>query len=156
ARYSAHVEAHDLVPLAFKVGGYVEEILRRPAADGRMRLLQQGDTVRKGEVLARLKLEDYVARVDQAKGALDQATAAHERAARDFERATKLFEAKSLTRADYDAATAQAKGADAQVAAARAQSEQAEIALRDASLTAPMDGLVIDRSIEVGRLAGVG
>src|SRR5512143_3698656 len=53
-RYSATVQPSEQVSLAFKVGGYVREVLQRPGVDGRPRDLQQGDPVTKGTVLARI------------------------------------------------------------------------------------------------------
>src|SRR5262249_21191710 len=51
-RYSASIQPYAQVTLAFKVGGYVREVLQRAGADGRTRDLQQGDAVTKGTVLA--------------------------------------------------------------------------------------------------------
>src|SRR5262249_3229909 len=95
-------------------------------------------------------------RVHQAKGALDQSIAAREKAHLDFERGRRLYESKSLTKADFDALSAAVQGADAQAEAAHAQAEEAEIAHRDASLRSPMDGLVLEREIEIGTLVGPG
>ena len=41
-RYSASIEAFEQVTLSFKSSGYVDEILRRPGADGRSRVAQAG------------------------------------------------------------------------------------------------------------------
>src|SRR5262245_60530648 len=41
-RYSGSIQPYTRVSLAFKVGGYVQEIEQRPDVNGRPRLLQQG------------------------------------------------------------------------------------------------------------------
>src|SRR5262245_38414615 len=46
-RYSASIEPFEQVMLSFKSSGYVDEILRRPGADGRSRVAQGGDLVAK-------------------------------------------------------------------------------------------------------------
>ncbi len=155
-RYTANIKAAEEVPLAFKVGGYVDELLHRPGADGRLRDLQQGDVITKGLVLAKIREADYIERVNQARAALAEATAALEKAEADRNRATALYESKSLTRPDLDAANAQQAMAQARVAAARAQLEGAEIARRDCALVAPIDAVVLARRVEIGTLAAPG
>jgi multidrug efflux system membrane fusion protein len=121
-----------------------------------MRNVQQGDSVAKDMVLARLRGDDYVAKVNQAKSQLTQAQASFQKAKLDFNRATNLFEAQSLTKSDYDEAKARFEETQAGVTGARAQLSEAETALRDCALKAPMDGVLIQRNIEVGTLVGPG
>ena len=151
-RYSANIEPYEEVTLAFKVGGYVDRILQRRGAGGRQRAVQKGDRVVKGTVLAQVRQDDYVEKVNQARSQLMGAEAAHERAKLDFDRARNLFASQSLTKSDYDAAKAQLDVAQAKVSGASAQLEEAEIALRDTSLKAPMNALLLGREIEVGTL----
>jgi RND family efflux transporter MFP subunit len=155
-RYSASIQPYEQVPLAFKVGGYVREVRQLPGPDGRPRSVQQGDVVAKGTVLARLETADYEERVNQARGQLAEAEASLAKARADGARAESLYAAKALTRPDYDAATAGLAGAAARLEAARAQLETAQISLRDGSLVAPADGVILSRNVEVGALAGVG
>src|SRR2546425_148891 len=55
-RYSATIQPYEQISRAFKVGGYVHEVLQRPGPDGRLRDLQQGDEVTAGMVLARISV----------------------------------------------------------------------------------------------------
>jgi multidrug efflux system membrane fusion protein len=172
-RYSGNVAPRARVDLAFKVGGYVEEARK-----------DEGDAVRKGEMLARLRDTDYLVKRDQARAQLAQAEAAvgqarsqaaeaeaaRAKAEADFRRASRLYESQSLTRPDYDAVKAQFDMAEARVAAARTLGPQAqarldgarallreaENALADAALAAPLDGVVVKRLIEPGSLVGPG
>lgn len=61
-----------------------------------------------------------------------------------------------MSQAKVAAARAQPQLAQAGVNRARAQIEEAEIARRDAALRAPIDGVVLKRSVEVGTLVGPG
>jgi multidrug resistance efflux pump len=64
------------VTLAFKVGGYVGAITSTPG-DGRGgRLVQAGDAVKSGEVLATIRKADYSTKLDELRGARDHANAA--------------------------------------------------------------------------------
>jgi len=155
-RYSATIQPYEQVSLAFKVGGYVREMRQQRGPDGRLRNLQQGDHVTRGTVLARVQPADYQEKVNQAKAQVAEAEASLAKARSDATRAEALYAAKALTRPDYDAATANLGGAAARADGARAQLETAQISLRDASLVAPADGVVLSRSVEVGALAGVG
>ena len=154
ARYSAELQPFKQVEVAFKVGGYIQEILQMRGTDGQQRHVHGGDRVVKGTVLARVREVDYVVKRDEAKAQLAEAQAAREQvkaqlaeaqAARaraaaqlaaaqaafekarfDFERARNLFATQSLTKADYDTAKAAFEEAQARVDDARAQQAQAQ------------------------------
>ncbi len=155
-RYSANVVPQTQVPLAFKVNGYIAEILQRPGADKRPRDVQQGDVVKAGTVLARVSQSDYDARLEQARAGIAGADAALAKANADFDRATRLFETQSLTRPDLDAARAARDSAESKLTQAKADATLAEIALRDTELKMPLNGVVLERKIERGTLVGAG
>lgn len=141
-RYSASIRPDVQVDVAFKVSGYVEEIAQMRGADNRMRNIQDGDYVRRGTVLARIRDREYRDAVAQTEAALTQAKA-------DFDRVSQMFENKSASKADYDAAYAKYQ-------ANQAQHDQANQSLNDCSLRAPLDGYVLRRAVEVGTLVAPG
>jgi RND family efflux transporter MFP subunit len=155
-RYSASIEPFEQVSLAFKASGYVDEVLRRPGADGRSRTAQAGDFVNKGTVLARVHDADYRQRIDQGRAKLAEGEAGLTKARLDLERARTLFAADSLTKPDLDAAQSAFDSAQARVAAAQADIELALSALRDCELVSPATGILLERRIEVGSLVGAG
>ncbi len=155
-RYSAQIEPASRVDLAFKVGGYVESIAQLPGVDGRPRVLQDGDPVRRGTELARLRVTDYSQRVAEAAAGVDQATAAADQARLDFDRISKIANSGSVTPAELDGARIRNESATAVLAGASARRAQAQSAAGDTSLRSPIDGVVLKRAIEVGTLAGPG
>jgi len=155
-RYSANIEAFTQVSLSFKSGGYVDRIIERKGADGRMRVLQIGDRVSQGEILAHVREGEYSDRVNSAKAQMDQAQANYDKAKLDFERATNLYKTDSYTKAQYDAAKAAFDGSAASVESAKAAWQQAKTALTDCSIQSPLTGWVLSRNIEVGALVGTG
>jgi RND family efflux transporter MFP subunit len=155
-RYSASIEPLEQVQLAFKATGYVDDLLRRQGADGRTRAAQAGDRVERGTVLARVRETDYRERVNQGRAGLAKGEAGLIKARLDLERARTLFAADSLTKPDLDAAQAAFDSAEAQVSAARADLELALGALRDCELVAPANGIILERRVEIGTLAGAG
>jgi len=154
--YSASIVPYTQLPLAFKSAGYVTNILQRPGVNGRLRNLQQGDEVKKGMVVATVRQSDYQRSVDQYKGQLEQAQAARDKAQQDFARADALYKANALTQTDYDAAKAQNDSTQGALATTQAVLAQAQQALADCELKAPMDGQILSRNIEVGVLVAAG
>jgi len=141
-RYTASIKPDVQVDVAFKVGGYVEELLQVRGADGRVRNVQDGDIVRRGTMLARIREREYRDAVAQAQATLTQAKA-------DFDRVAQLFENRSASKADYDAAYAKYQ-------ANQAHHDQDAQSLSDCSLRTPLDGYVLRRSVEVGTLVAAG
>lgn len=139
-RYSGSINADASVDVAFKVSGVVDQVTQVQGADGRRRNLQDGDAVRKGATLARLRPNEFRDQVTDAEATLRQAQA-------DYERASQLYENRSVSKADYDAAYAK-------YTASRARQSQAALSFRDAILRSPIDGVILRRSVEVGSLAG--
>lgn len=144
-RYSASVKPDWQLDLAFRAGGYVDDIHA-----------QEGDRVRRGAVLARVRDSDYAGKVSAGRGQVAEATAGLTKAKSDFDRAQKLFSAAALTKPELDAARAQLDAAQARLQMAEASSRDAQLAFGDASLVAPADGVVLKRSVERGSLVGPG
>jgi len=154
-RYSATINPYEQVDLQFKASGYIRELLQVRGVDGRPRVIQQGDSVTRGLVLARVREGNCLERVQQAKAQLTQTEASLQKAQQDWDRASRLFAAQSLAKPDYDSAKAQLDSAQASVAGAHAQLAEAQLSLQDCTLTAPMDGVLLQRKIEVGALEAV-
>lgn len=152
-RYTATIAPSEQVDLGFKVSGYIREILQVSDATGHRRTVEQGDFITKGTVLARVRESDYIERVNQVQSQLVRSEASARKAQLDWERASHLFSTQSVTKPDYDSAKAQLDSARASVVGARAQLQDVQLTLQDCALVAPMDGVVLQRRIEVGSLA---
>ncbi len=155
-RYSVSLSPATQVDLAFKVGGYVNEIQQVRGPDDRLRIIQPGDTIRQGAVLARLRESDYAVKLNQATSNEADARANFTQAKLDFERAQNLYAAQSLTKSDYDAARARYDSAQAKLRGATESRKEAGISMQDSTLKAPLDGVVLKRNIEVGSLVSAG
>ena len=141
-RYSAAIRPDVQVDLAFKVSGYIDSIHEVTGADGRRRHVQEGDFVRKGTALARVRDSEYKDRVEEARASLTQARG-------EFDRAAQMYENHTISKAEYDAAYAQ-------LTASQARFNQGAVTLDDCVLAATMDGWVMRRSVEVGSLVSPG
>lgn len=184
ARYSASIIPGSEIELSFSVGGYLDRVAQVRGVDGRFRNVQQGDSIARGMVLGSVRTKDYSVKVDQASGQLAQARASllttskqvseaevgAEKARLDFERAQALFATQSITKSEYDStksqhdlyrakietARSQLAVVQAQIAAAEAAHAAASISQDDTLLRAPIDGLLLQRSVDAGELISPG
>lgn len=155
-RYSATIDPAKSVNLAFQVSGYVTSILQKTGADGKQRDVQTGDLTTSGTVLAVVDETPYRDKVEGAKAQLAEAVAKQGKADADYKRASILFKQQSMTAPEYDTYKKEYQTGQADVAGAKAQLNAAEEDLQHCSLTAPLDGTILQRNIEVGGLASPG
>lgn len=157
ARYSGSLEPAARVDMAFRVGGYVEMVGETSDEGGKQRrLLDKGDFVKKGTVLARIRSSDYAQKVATTRAQIGEAKSEAKLAEAELERSKKLFESKAITKAELDAKIARAESSKANVEGALARSGEAGVALEDTVLRAPMDGVILSRNIEIGTLVSPG
>jgi RND family efflux transporter MFP subunit len=154
AKYSASIVPYAQVDLAFKSGGYVEQIRQVKNPSGGMRNIDQGDWVQKGTVLAVVQQKDYQDKVQQAQAQLARGRAEYDKAKLTFDRTAALYASQSATKPDYDSAQAQLASTAASVSGAQAQVSEANVALSYCELRAPFSGWVVKRSIDLGTLVG--
>lgn len=126
--------------------------------------VQEGDFVEQGDLLARLKPDDYRAQLkrQEANVAQNKANLAERKAdsvqtRRTYERKQKLYDKGVIPESEYQDAQSSFEQAVARVQAARYQVQSAQASLQDAreqlsktTLYAPMDGTVSVLSVEVG------
>lgn len=130
-RTSGQLASKAETPLAFKIGGYVAEIL-----------VEEGARVRAGQVLARLNTAEVDAQIAQAQTALDKAE-------RDLRRAERLF-------ADRVATQEQVENAQSGFDAAQAAFEGVAFSRRHAVIRAPEDGRILRRLREENEYVSAG
>jgi len=112
----------------------------------------EGDTVRKGQVLARFDDRLLRAEVAQAKANLALASANLQNANSNLKRMQQLKLKQVLSEQEYDSVATQAAAAEATRAQAAAALTLAEIKLADATVTAPDAGKVLERNLELGQV----
>ncbi|WP_339635415.1 efflux RND transporter periplasmic adaptor subunit [uncultured Sneathiella sp.] len=152
-RYSANIEANTQVNVAFKVTGYVTELMQIKGSNGTERAIQAGDVVTKGDILATVDSKDIRDSLVQANSQVSAAQANLNKGKQDFDRATALFNSGSMTAPNYDSAKQEYENAVAQMENAKAAQKIAKNNVNDFELTAPLDGVVLQRNIDVGTLA---
>lgn len=137
--------------------GYV--VARRKAAvaskgTGRLVLLnvEEGDHVKKGQLIARLEDADVVAARESARQSLLVAEADLYDAKTSFERMRILLKQGLIAQAEYDVAEARFKRVVASIDVARFALKEAEVAVDNTRIIAPFDGTVLKKNADVGEI----
>jgi len=120
------------------------------------RLVDVGDRVRTGQVLARLDATDLALNARVLHGQLAAAVAQRDSAQADLTRFTDLAAQKLMSPAELDRQHHAVSSADAQVAALTAAAREADNKLAYAQLRADADGVVTQIAAEPGQVVGEG
>jgi HlyD family secretion protein len=107
--------------------------------------------VKAGQVILQLEQSSFRARKVQAEAAVSRAEASVKDGERSLARAQELFTKQYLSQAELDAAQVALELRKADLKQARAQLEAAQVDLEHATIRAPIDGVVISRSIDLGQ-----
>jgi HlyD family secretion protein len=107
--------------------------------------------VRKGQLIARLDPALSVLAVNQARAAVDQATADSMQKGFTLAQARSLHENGMMTDNDYIAAQAGFAQSVANLSQARVNLEKAQQNLRYTYVYSPIDGVVVQRNVDVGQ-----
>ncbi|QDU90157.1 Multidrug resistance protein MdtE precursor [Pirellulimonas nuda] len=136
--FSGKIRPWETYTLGFEVGGRVQQLGVNQAGE----MLDVGDRVVAGQVLARLDDRVYIARRGEAVAQFEQATS-------DLRRARQLYEGRSgaLTEAEFQEVLTQ-------MALAKSQQEVAVKNLEDSVLVSPVDGTIADRMAVPGESVG--
>jgi len=139
------VEAEDKISLAFRVGGQLIE-----------RLVNVGDQVRAGQLVARLDAQTQRNAVDAARANVAAAMARLVEARNTIARYEPMLARGFVARQQFDRAVETRGAAEAQVEAAEAQLRTAENQLSFTELVADAAGTVTARGAEPGEVVAAG
>jgi HlyD family secretion protein len=114
--------------------------------------VEEGDKVKKGQVVARLDDSDVVATLQRARENLRVAEAELNDAKQSLERQRVLLQKDMVARADYDVAEARYKRVVASIDAAKFGVKEAEVAVQNTRIVAPFDGTVLKKNADVGEI----
>jgi RND family efflux transporter MFP subunit len=128
----------------------------RAAGKVTARLVDVGQSVRQGQVLARLDPVDYQLGANAAAEQWRAAQVDADQASSDAARFRRLLADGSVAAADLERQQARTDAAAARVAQARSQLDVARNRVGYATLVAPFDGLVTGVRFEAGQVVGEG
>lgn len=155
---SGKIQPETMVKINAEVSG---EITQLP--------VKEGQRVRKGELLIRIKPDQYQAQVDRAEAGLSSAKASLslqaanlEKGTSEFTRAQELYQKKLISDQDFISAKTSFQSAKSMYESAQAGVAQASASMRDAkeslnktTIYSPMDGTISQLISELGeRVSG--
>lgn len=112
--------------------------------------VKAGQAVQRDDILLRLDDKDLQARHKQAEAAQESATATLENAIVEYERAKGLLSRKSIALQEFDRAATACRTAKAEVARRDQAVQESKALLAHATIKAPLQGVAIDKKVEVG------
>lgn len=162
---TGEILADRTVDIAPKIGGRLKSM-----RDAENNILQEGDYVEKGDIIAVLDHEELKANVESARSSYKSAQASYRMvqvmyadAQREKERWKRLREEGIGTeqefdkiKTSYDRAEAELEVAEKEVERTQAHLHQAEVNLQEAWLTAPFSGIISRKYVDEGSFISPG
>ncbi|WP_164731419.1 efflux RND transporter periplasmic adaptor subunit [Entomomonas moraniae] len=150
------VKASD-VPIWLQAIGSVKAIntvMIKVRADGELQktYFEEGNTVKKGDLLAEIDPQIYQAQLDQAKSVAAKDKAQLNNALISYNRASKLAQAGAGPSQDVNTYRAQVATLKATIEADQAAIDEAQIQLNFTQIKSPIDGRAGQRLIDVGSI----
>lgn len=132
-------------PIFARTNGFVRELR-----------VDLGSAVKAGDTLIVLDMPDVTEQARQSRATLEQAEASAALARATLARWQALADKNAVTRQELDERQAAAQVAEASVRAARANAANLSEILRFGALTAPFNGVVTARAVDLGSLVSAG
>jgi RND family efflux transporter MFP subunit len=137
--YTSTIEASQKINLTPEVGGKIARIL-----------VNEGDRVSKGQVLAELNVEAITLQLRQAEAGLAVAQANYNNAKTNLERMERLSKENAVSAQQYEQVKLGYDSAKAQLDQAQAAVNLAQHSLDVSILKAPFSGVIASKNAEVG------
>ena len=143
--FTGQFAAVDFIELRARVSGYLTEIH-----------FEDGQIVKKGDLMFVIDPRPFQAALDSAKALLDQANAQVELAQRNLARSAALVKRSDEPVSTYDQRVSEYKVATANVEVAKAAVTTAELNLEFTRIMAPIAGRISNHLVSIGNLVNGG
>ncbi|MGA4440664.1 efflux RND transporter periplasmic adaptor subunit [Psychrobacter pocilloporae] len=138
------INAKDIANVSAKVSGVAIERV----------LVEEGDRVRAGQVLAMFDTDAMEQQVLQAEADVAEAEATLANASADAARVLPLIDIDAISKQEADRYRTSEVRARAALQASKARLSNQRLTLDNATVVAPVSGIISDKMIEVGQVAG--
>ncbi|MDZ7360599.1 MAG: efflux RND transporter periplasmic adaptor subunit [candidate division KSB1 bacterium] len=118
--------------------------------------VEEGDRVKRGDLIARIDETDLRNAYEQAVADLDVAKATVAQTSSNVKRQTELFNRGLLSQAEIDQVKLEEVRAKAQLVKAETELATTEIRLKDAIVRSPIDGIILQKNVEAGQIISSG
>lgn len=137
---SGALEAVETVEVGTQVSGVIQKIY-----------VDYNSQVKRGQLLAQLDETPLRAQLDQSKASVDQAEAQVKYQKATYDRYKTLIEKKLIAQTDFDLQEYNYNNAVAALKQARSNYDKNRINLDYATITSPIDGIILKRSVDEGQ-----
>ncbi len=134
------IEAIITVDVGTQVSGILEHVY-----------VDFNDIVKKGQLLAKLDETPLRTQLAQSQSQVDQAQAQLTFQEATFNRMKPLFEKQLIAKSDYDQALYNYENSMASLSNAKSALERSKVNLGYATITSPIEGVVLNRAVEEGQ-----
>jgi len=143
--YTGRFTPLETVEIRARVSGFIDSVH-----------FQEGQIVKKDDLLFVIDQRPYQIAVEQAKADIERAQAKLDIATQDVNRATPLLQSQTLTEREFDTRKSIQRDASGQLAAANAALKQAQLNLEWTEVRAPIAGRISDKRVDAGNLISGG
>ena len=143
--FSGSLEGQTSATVSAKISGRITEVL-----------VQDGQKVKAGDALIRLEAVELANSARQAGDAVRKAQINYDLAKNDYERYQTLYEKGAISAQQAENASAKLKIAEADLSSAIATRGNAEQQLAYSVITAPVDGVVANKTATIGQVVSPG
>jgi multidrug efflux system membrane fusion protein len=143
--YTGRFTALETVEIRARVSGFIDSVH-----------FQEGQIVKKDDLLFVIDQRPYQIAVEQAKADIERAQAKLDIATQDVNRATPLLQSQTLTEREFDTRKSIQRDASGQLANANAALKQAQLNLEWTEVRAPIAGRISDKRVDAGNLISGG
>jgi len=143
--YTGRFTALETVEIRARVSGFIDSVH-----------FQEGQIVKKDDLLFVIDQRPYQIAVEQAKADIERAQAKLDIATQDVNRATPLIQNQTLTEREFDTRKSAQRDAAGQLANANAAFKQAQLNLEWTEVRAPIAGRISDKRVDAGNLISGG
>jgi len=143
--YTGRFTALETVEIRARVSGFIDSVH-----------FQEGQIVKKDDLLFVIDQRPYQIAVEQAKADIERAQAKLDIGTQDVNRATPLLQSQTLTEREFDTRKSAQRDAAGQLASANAALKQAQLNLEWTEVRAPIGGRISDKRVDAGNLISGG
>jgi multidrug efflux system membrane fusion protein len=143
--YTGRFTPLETVEIRARVSGFMDSVH-----------FQEGQIVKKDDLLFVIDQRPYQIAVELAKADIQRAQAKLDIATDDVNRATPLVQSKTLTEREFDTRQSVQRDAAGQLASANAALKQAQLNLEWTEVRAPIAGRISDKRVDAGNLISGG
>ncbi len=134
------IEAITTVDVGTQVSGIIKNVF-----------VDFNDNVKEGQVLAKIDETNLLEQLKQSQSGLDQSIAQLNYQEATYNRMKALYGKQLVAESDYDQALFNYENARASVVNARSSVSRAKVNLEYATISSPIDGVVLNRAVEEGQ-----